>query len=442
MIATAQAFAKETRGAPSAPDLQKRGVTKGFLSDWWSVFWDSFSSGPGDSESEHPEGYVQEEKPLEMGDDFSLEEEQMLQRAATLECSDVPQQDPVADSAFYQRFLGHAPIEITAPGLMQQQYQQPTDGKGSDDMIDLSRDVSAEKTMGIAIEEVFRLKASHKKIFCCSFSSDGELLGSAGDENKVFLRNLRNNLEGYAWEAHSSFITDMRFQPNKSILATASSDKTVRLWDTSQDDHFIHTFVGHSSLVRSVDFHPKADSSLLCSCDDGGKVLFWKIGNDKAHKSEATGRGKVRFDPTGSCLASVIGNTVNVTNIQKDKRISCLQGNGDNKTVHSICWSEHLRCLASVSDDCVRVWPSQGVVGHVRELSGTKLSYFRSCSFHPKYPNTLVIGGYQTITLWDFAENKVVSVQPHDGYVADLAGCHATGMLASASHDGCVKVWR
>ncbi|KAK3150232.1 hypothetical protein QOZ80_3AG0230570 [Eleusine coracana subsp. coracana] len=414
MIATAQAFAQETQGAPSAPDLQKRGVTKGFLSDWWSVFWDSFSSGPGDSESEHPEGYVPEEKPLKMGDDFGLEEEQMLQRAATLECSDVPQQDPVGDSAFYQRFLGHAPIEITAPGLMQRQYQQPTDGKGSDDMIDLSRDLSAEKTMGIAIEEVFRLKASHNKIFCCSFSSDGELLGSAGDENKVFLRNLRNNLEGYAWEAHSSFITDMRFQPNKSIFATASSDKTVRLWDTSQDDHFIHTFVGHSSLVRSVDFHPKADSSLLCSCDDGGKVLFWKIGNDKPHKSGATGRGKVRFDPTGSCLASVIGNTVNVPIFRQIKGSAVCRVMGITK----LCT------------------PYAGA-----NISGAWLLLV-TIVFHPKYPNTLVIGGYQMITLWNFAENKVVSVQPHDGYVADLAGCHATGMLASASHDGCVKVWR
>lgn len=48
----------------------------------------------------------------------------------------------------------------------------------------------------------------------------------------------------------------------------------------------------------------------------------------------------------------------------------------------------------------------------------------------------------QTITLWNFAENKVESVQAHDCYVLDLDGCLATGLLASASRDGCVKVWR
>lgn len=35
------------------------------------------------------------------------------------------------------------------------------------------------------MEEVLSLKASSKKIFCCDFSSDGALLASAGDENKV-----------------------------------------------------------------------------------------------------------------------------------------------------------------------------------------------------------------------------------------------------------------
>lgn len=51
---------------------------------------------------------------------------------------------------------------------------------------------------------------------------------------QVFVWNLRNNLVKYSWEAHSSFITDMSFWPNKTMLATASADKTVRLWDTSK----------------------------------------------------------------------------------------------------------------------------------------------------------------------------------------------------------------
>ncbi|RLN18661.1 transcriptional corepressor LEUNIG-like [Panicum miliaceum] len=292
-----------------------------------------------------------------------------------------------------------SPFDRTAPRHMQQPYQQTPDGNSADDMLDLSGDVAMKKTI------------------------DGALLASAGDENKVFIWNLRNNLEQRSWDAHSSFITDISFRPDESMLATASSDRTLRLWDASQGDCYVQAqcFTGHSTQVTSVEFNRK-NTSLLCSCDDGGK----------------TGKAKVRFHPRGKILASAIGHTVNITDVETDERFKCLQGNRDNKPLNSICWNEHINCLACVSDNCAKVWSTEGQP--VRELN--RNGYFRSCSFHPRYPNTLVIGGYESITLWNLAENKVESVQAHGCHLSDLDGCLATGLLASASHDGCVKVWR
>ncbi|CAL4912144.1 unnamed protein product [Urochloa decumbens] len=463
LTTTAAAFLKETEAKPFANDLQKIDVPGGFLSDWWSIFWPSFILSPGGLAC--PEGHAQEQKALEAGNHFS-KEEHIQQRAATFANSNrlndavfnhTMQQDPTADSAQMnsqkshhlrdadRRDLPNSPVyKRTAPRHMPQQYQQPADEKCADDMLDLSGDVTRDitkKTMGIIIEEVLSLNASSKKIFCCNFSSDGALLAGAGDENKVFIWNLRNNLEQRSWEAHSSFITDISFRPNETMLATASSDKTVRLWDASQQgDYCVETqsFTGHNTQVSSVEFNPK-HTSLLCSCDDGGKVLYWTIGHPNPRRvSKATGKAKVRFHPLGKILGSAIGHTVNITDVETDERIKCLQGNRDNKPLHSICWNERFNCLACVSDNCVKVWSTDGQP--VRELSQN--GYFRSCSFHPRYPNTLVIGGYETITLWNFVENKVEPVQAHGCIVSDLDGCLAAGLLASASRDGCVKVWR
>ncbi|CAL4920334.1 unnamed protein product [Urochloa decumbens] len=400
LTTTAAAFLKETEAKPFANDLQKIDVPGGFLSDWWSIFWPSFISSPGDL------ACLEEQKALEAGNHFS-KEEHIQQRAATFANSNrlndavfnhTMQQDPTADSAQMNSQKSHhlrdadrrdlpnspvykSPFDRTAPRHMPQQYQQPADEKCADDMLDLSGNVTRDitkKTMGIIIEEVLSLNASSKKIFCCNFSSDGALLAGAGDENKVFIWNLRNNLEQRSWEAHSSFITDISFRPNETMLATASSDKTVRLWDASQQgDYCVETqsFTGHNTQ---------------------------------------TGKAKVRFHPLGKILGSAIGHTVNITDVETDERIKCLH------------------------DNCVKVWSTDGQP--VRELSQN--GYFRSCSFHPRYPNTLVIGGYETITLWNFVENKVEPVQAHGCIVSDLDGCLAAGLLASASRDGCVKVWR
>ena len=59
----------------------------------------------------------------------------------------------------------------------------------------------------------------------------------------------------------------------------------------SQGDSYVQAqcFMGHSTQVTSVEFNPK-NTSLLCSCDDGGKVLYWAIGQANPRRiSKAVG---------------------------------------------------------------------------------------------------------------------------------------------------------
>lgn len=39
-------------------------------------------------------------------------------------------------------------------------------------------------------------------------------------------------------------------------------------------------------------------------------------------------------------------------------------------------------------------------------------------------------------------ENKSMTVMAHEGLIASLAQSRATGMVASASHDKSVKLWK
>lgn len=50
--------------------------------------------------------------------------------------------------------------------------------------------------------------------------------------------------------------------------------------------------------------------------------------------------------------------------------------------------------------------------------------------------------GLQSLELWNMAENKCMTVSAHESIVAALAQSPVTGMVASASHDSSIKIWK
>lgn len=48
----------------------------------------------------------------------------------------------------------------------------------------------------------------------------------------------------------------------------------------------------------------------------------------------------------------------------------------------------------------------------------------------------------QSLELWNIAENKTMTLSAHDGLIAALAVSPVTGLVASASHDKFVKLWK
>jgi WD40 repeat protein len=48
----------------------------------------------------------------------------------------------------------------------------------------------------------------------------------------------------------------------------------------------------------------------------------------------------------------------------------------------------------------------------------------------------------QSLELWNMSENKTMTLSAHDGLIAGLALSTATGLVASASHDKIVKLWK
>jgi WD40 repeat protein len=76
---------------------------------------------------------------------------------------------------------------------------------------------------------------------------------------------------------------------------------------------------------------------------------------------------------------------------------------GHNKEICSICWDAQGQMIASVTEDCARVW-SLALPGQYLYEYQSNGKRFRSIIFHPRYRNVLLIGGYEVITQSCYAD--------------------------------------
>jgi WD40 repeat protein len=112
------------------------------------------------------------------------------------------------------------------------------------------------------------------------FSHDGLTLGCCSGSKfnlwKVKSPRTKNswNWTKLSFNGHKSFVNELAFSPDDSIVATASGDKTIKLWN-AKTGGLLSTFIGHKHPALCLAFSP--DGSKLASGDSDGNILLWKI---------------------------------------------------------------------------------------------------------------------------------------------------------------------
>ena len=104
--------------------------------------------------------------------------------------------------------------------------------------------------------------------------------------------------------ANDGPITDLIYSPDGSLIATASKDGNVRLWDAA-DGSPVRTLSGHGGGVNSIAFSP--DGALLASGSDDRTAKLWNIGDGSLVRTlfplMESRVVEVEFSPDGALLA-------------------------------------------------------------------------------------------------------------------------------------------
>lgn len=120
--------------------------------------------------------------------------------------------------------------------------------------------------------EKAKLEGHGEAVWSVAFSKAG-LLASSGADRKILLWNAEGQLQA-TLEGHRDWVGDVAFSPDGSLLASASHDRTARLWHVAERKE-LAVLGPHSSTCWAVAFSP--DASLLAVGTHNAGVRLWDV---------------------------------------------------------------------------------------------------------------------------------------------------------------------
>ncbi|MEU6775056.1 helix-turn-helix domain-containing protein [Streptomyces sp. NPDC046759] len=284
-----------------------------------------------------------------------------------------------------------------------------------------------------------RLAGHRGPVNTVAFAPGGRLLATGSSDGTVRLRRLSDH-RTTATLTVPGRIRSIAFSPDGRTLAVTASDGPVRLWTPGTPARAV-ALPADTRGARAVAFAPRGHTLAVAV---GGAVQLWDTGGAPRQAARLTGhRGRVdalAFAPDGRMLASAgTDRTVRLWNPVLDEPVAVLHGHTDE--VLGLAFAPDGHSLASGGvDRTVRLWD----VG-ARRVAATLTGHsddVNAVAYTPDGTTVVSASGDGTTRLWDVRSGRLVTtLTGHTDYVMSVA-VDATGTrLATGGFDQSVVLW-
>ena len=238
-----------------------------------------------------------------------------------------------------------------------------------------------------------------------AYSPDGRMLASASSDKTVAIWDNATSRSPYAVLGHDASVHCVAYSPDGRILACGVEDGTVTLWNTATWEPRPR-LTGHRCLVRAVKFAP--DGRTLASCGFDGTIRIWEAETGR-ERSVMNGDGLplncLEWAPDGQTIAAAgVGRTIHLWDVARRYERVALQS-ADAPIITTLSFSTDGRSLASAGDggDGITIWDVDGRRERTRLRAHHGQCYVSSIAFSPDGRPLASAGLDQSVRLWDAA---------------------------------------
>ncbi|MET9628134.1 hypothetical protein ABZX92_11795 [Lentzea sp. NPDC006480] len=293
-------------------------------------------------------------------------------------------------------------------------------------------------------------------VYLTSFTKDGTVLATASYDRTARLWDVRDRSNPKPLAVitgHTDWLTSAVFSPDDKVLATTGNDKTIRLWDITDraNPKHLKTLETGNGTSYLLEFSP--DGKTLAAANEDRTARLWNV-SDPANpqplgeplRGHTAAVRTLAFSPDGTKLAtSGDDRTIRLWDVAT-RAVIGKPMTGHTDGLHSVAFSPGGKLLASGSDDStVRLWDPKtqepigdALVGHTAGVWSVKFS-----------PDGLILASGAsdgTARLWNLSDPASVS-QIGKPLAAPSGGVFAVGFspdgrtLATGAGENSVRLW-
>jgi WD40 repeat protein/serine/threonine protein kinase/Flp pilus assembly protein TadD len=279
-----------------------------------------------------------------------------------------------------------------------------------------------------------------------TFTADGRRLASASRDRTVRLWEAATGRQIRILTGHLDEVRCVAFGAADKLLASGSYDGTVKLWDLDTGK-MRHTLAGHEASIESVACSP--DGRWVAAAGNRQTVSVWDATSSQRVQTLTGHRAKVSsvaFSPDGRWLASAgHDKTVKLWDTQTWQELRTLEG--FKEAVYTVAFSSDGTLLAAAGHrggDGVKLWDP--VSGHlIHTLEGLWGNIY-SVSFSPDGRRLAAAGADSKLKIWDTARGQeVLTLKGHTSIIYSIAFSPDGRWLASAGGEvgirAAVRLW-